>query len=129
MPLHWTILHRQRLVLSVARNEVTFGDIDRYLTALAKEHALPYRKVFDVTHATHGVATHEIQRLAERVGLFQRDYVLGPVAIVAGTTGSHAAAQHYASNAIASRPMAVFRDMPTARRWIDGQKLPFGTFC
>lgn len=126
MALHWTVSHRHRLVLAIARNGIAFDDVDRYLTALVVERALPYRKLFDLSFAPEAMALEDIGRLAERARHFAGDYALGPVAIVTGNDETWRAALRYAEQATARRPLTVFRDIREARQWLDGQPLPFG---
>ena len=126
MPLHWTISHRHGLVLAIARNHVTFEDIDGYLTALVAERALPYRKLFDLSFAPAALPVEHVRRLADRARTLKIDYVLGPVAVVVGSDDAQAAAQLYAKLATAERPITVFRDITEARPWLDAQPLPFG---
>ena len=126
MALHWTVSHRHRLVLAIARNGITFDDVDRYLTAMGAERLLPYRKLFDLTFAPIAVALDDIRRLAERTRHFEGDYALGPVAIVAPNDETYEAASLYASQATARRPITVFRNIGEARQWLESQPLPFG---
>lgn len=126
MALHWTVSHPHRLVLAIARNGITFDDVDRYLTAMVVERALPYRKLFDLSFAAEPMALEDIGRLAERARHFEGDYALGPVAIVTGNEETYQGALRYADQAMARRPLTVFRDIREARQWLDGQPLPFG---
>lgn len=126
MPLHWTVSHQHRLVLAIARNDVGFDDMDRFLTALVVERALPYRKLLDLGQATLAGRADAIRRLAERARHFAGDYALGPVAIVAGGEATLEAARRYAEQAAASRPITVFAHIGEARHWLDGQPLPVG---
>ena len=124
MALHWTISHPQRLVIALAKGQLAFDELDGYLAALVREEALGYRKIFDVTHAPGSLTPDTISALAQRVrGLGER-MVLGPLAIVAASDESYIQARQFAAEAVARRPLTIFREMHAARRWLDGAALP-----
>lgn len=124
MPLHWTLSHPRRLVIALAKGQLGFDEIDGYLAALAREEALGYRKIFDITHAPDSLTPETISALARRVrGLGERT-TLGPLAIVAASDESYLQARQFAAEAVAHRPLTIFREMHAARRWLDGAPLP-----
>ena len=124
MPLHWTVSHPRRLVIALARGRLGFDEVDGYLAALARERALGYRKIFDITHAPGSLTPDTISALAQRVqGLGERA-TPGPLAIVAASDESYRQARQVAAEAVARRPLTLFREMHAARRWLDGAALP-----
>src|SRR5919106_937000 len=51
MPVHWTISHPARLVMAVAKDEVSVADFEKYFAGVTAEGAMSYRKIFEITHA------------------------------------------------------------------------------
>ena len=49
MPVHWTVSHSNRLVVAVARDEVTVADIEQYFAGVTAEGGMSYRKIFEIT--------------------------------------------------------------------------------
>ncbi len=87
----------------------------------ARDKAHGYRKIFDVTQAEPLALTPlDVSALAARVREIGRESPLGAVAIVAPTEENHALAELFAAQATAKRPIAVFRELHEARRWLDG---------
>jgi hypothetical protein len=121
MPVHWTISHPTRLVIAVAKDEVTVGDIERYFAGVTDEGAMAYRKIFEIGAAPMVVSDEELKRLGQRVMLYAQHGQVGPVALVAGSDESHAQAQVFAAAATAGRPLQIFREIHAARRWLDEQ--------
>jgi hypothetical protein len=124
MPVHWTISHTQRLVVAVAKDEVTVADIEKYFAGVTADGAMSYRKIFEITHTPSVLTEANIRALGERVVLYAQHGQIGPVAIVAASDESFAQAQIFAAAAAARRPLAIFRELHAARRWLDAQALP-----
>jgi hypothetical protein len=121
MPLHWTISHPNRLVLAIVKGQCRRDDVEGYFAGLDADHAHSYRKIFDVTQAEPLLLSpHDISMLASQVKRTAKREPLGPIAIVAVSPENHALAQLFASEAVAERPISVFRELHEARRWLDG---------
>ena len=124
MPVHWTISHANRLVVAVAKDEVTVADIEKYFAGVTADGAMSYRKTFEITHTPSVLTEANIRALGERVVLYAQHGQIGPVAIVAASDESFAQAQIFAAAAAARRPLAIFRELHAARHWLDAQALP-----
>jgi hypothetical protein len=124
MALHWTISHPQRLVIALAKDELAFADIARYLEALAAEKALAYAKIFDISHVPAGLDERAVREAAALVRRYAGGLQLGPLAIVAVGDGSFEAARLFAAEAAAARPLTIFRELHLARQWLDAQQSP-----
>lgn len=121
MPLHWTISHPNRLVIAIVKGRCRRVDVEEYFADLAREKAHPYRKIFDVTQAEPlELSAADVSTLAAQVRQTGEQAVLGPIAIVASAPENHALARLFASEAVAKRPISVFRELHEARRWLDG---------
>ena len=120
MPVTWTMSPKDRLIVAVARGELKAADIETYLSEVTAAGGMAYRKIFDVTHATIGeIDKQALVSLGKRVSDYGLSGKLGAIAIVARSDASYEAAQIYAANAVASRPIQIFRELHHARAWLD----------
>ena len=126
MPVHWTISHTNRLVVAVAKEDVTVADIEQYFAAMTAEGAMAYRKIFEMTATPTALSDENMRVLGQRIMLYAQHGQVGPVAIVAGSEESFAQAQVFAQAATAGRPLRIFREMHAARRWLDEQDSAIG---
>ena len=126
MSVTWTISHPSRLVLAVARDSVSLEEMQEYLDAVVVEGALPYRKIFDVTHGGFELSDKDMMMLGARIRAYGTTSKMGPLAIVAGTPASYERARLYMTLASADRPMQLFSELHLARKWLDGQPVPAG---
>ena len=119
MPVTWTISHQAELVLAVCRDKVGLTDIQDYLDAVVVEDALPYRKIFDITHGELGLDDTDMMALGARIRAYAATSKMGPLALVASTPAAYERARLYMALAGADRPMQVFRELHQARKWLD----------
>lgn len=124
MPVHWTVSHSARLVVAVAKGDVTPTDIERYFAGITADGAMAYRKIFEITHTPTALNEENLKTLGERVIYYAQHGQIGPVAIVAASDESYAQAKIFAAAARVSRPLAIFRELHAARQWLDAQPLP-----
>jgi hypothetical protein len=121
MPVHWTVSHPQRLVVAVAKNQVTVADIEQYFAGVTAEGGMSYRKIFEITHTPSALSEENLKALGQRVMFYAQHGQVGPVAIVAASDESYAQARIFADAAKISRPLQIFRELHTARQWLDAQ--------
>ncbi|MCX7361323.1 MAG: hypothetical protein NTV97_05560 [Alphaproteobacteria bacterium] len=121
MPVHWTISHPSRLVVAVAKDEVTVADIEQYFAGVTDGGAMSYRKIFEITHTPDALNEDNLKALGQRVIFYAQHGQVGPVAIVAASDESYEQAEIFAAAARVSRPLMIFRELHVARRWLDGQ--------
>ena len=126
MPVHWTVSHPQRLVVAVAKDQVTVADIEQYFAGVTAEGGMAYRKIFEITHTPMALSEENLKALGQRVVFYAQHGQIGPVAIVAASDESFAQAQTFAAAAPARRPLAIFRELHAARQWLDAQPAPEG---
>ena len=119
MPLQWTISKPHRLVIAVARDELRLEDIENYLDGVAVADALPYRKIFDTTHATMMLSDADMMAIGARIRAYMQVDKLGPIAIVAVTERSYQQARLFEALAEGDRPVKIFRELHLAREWLD----------
>jgi hypothetical protein len=123
MPVHWTISHSQKLVVAVAKDEVTVSDIEKYFAGVTADGAMGYRKIFEITHTPSSLSDENLKALGQRVMLYAQHGQVGPLAIVAASDESFAQAKTFAAAAQVRRPLAIFRELHAARQWLEAQPL------
>jgi hypothetical protein len=127
MPVHWTVSHSARLVVAVAKDDVTPADIERYFAGITADGAMAYAKIFEITHTPTALSEANLKALGERVIYYAQHGQMGPVAIVAASDESFAQAEIFAAAAQVRRPLRIFRELHAARAWLDAQPLPPAT--
>lgn len=123
MPVQWTISKPHRLVIAVARDDLRLEDVEQYLDGVALADVLPYRKIFDMTHATVMLSDTDMMALGARIRAYLQVSKLGPLAIVAVTERAYEQASLFQVLAEGDRPVRIFRELHQAREWLDA----FGT--
>jgi hypothetical protein len=121
MPIQWTISHPHRLVVAVCKDTVGRTDIEGYLDSVVVSDTLPYRKIFDMTHADMVLSDDDMMALGARIRAYAGLANLGPLAIVASSPQSYERARLFAALADARRPLKIFRELHAARQWLDAQ--------
>jgi hypothetical protein len=124
MPVHWTVSHPNRLVVAIAKDDVTPADIERYFAGITADGAMAYAKIFEITHTPAVLSEENLKALGERVIYYAKHGQIGPVAIVAASDESFSRAKVFAAAAKVPRPLAIFRELHAAREWLDAQPLP-----
>ena len=119
MPVQWTISQPHRLVIAVARDEVRLEDIENYLDGVFVAAALPFRKIFDMTHATSVPSDADMMVLGARIRAYLKVDRLGPLAIVAVADRAYQQARLFEALAEGDRPVKIFRELHQAREWLD----------
>src|SRR6185295_14055064 len=119
MPIHWSISHPSKLVVAVCKGALTRKDVEDYLDAVVIADSLPYRKIFDMTQAEPELPDDDMMALGARIRAYATMGTMGPLAIVASTPGSYERAHLFAALADAKRPLKIFRELHSARQWLD----------
>ena len=120
MPVQWTISKPHRLVIAVARDELRLADVEQYLDGVAIADVLPYRKIFDMTHAAVMLTDADMMALGARIRAYLEVSKLGPLAIGAVTQRAYEQASLFQVLAEGDRPVKIFRELHQAREWLDG---------
>lgn len=119
MPVQWTISKPHRLVIAVARDELRLEDVESYLDGVAVADALPFRKIFDTTHANVMLSDADMMALGARIRAYLKVDRLGPLAIIAVTERAYQQARLFEALAEGDRPIKIFRELHLAREWLD----------
>ena len=118
MPIHLEIYHPDRIVVGVARGEITLGEFGSFVRDLAQAGVMHYRKIFDVTDAKSSSVGQEQLLAADQllravIGKGPR----GPVAVVADPKRGELA-QAFKALTADDRPVEIFRSLHDARKWL-----------
>ncbi len=124
MPIYVTVYHLDKMIIGKTEGDVTLADIEGYLEDIVKARAVPYRKIFDAPRGTSMLTPADTETLRAKLKAFteKRDNV-GPFAVVTGGNRDGRLANICQTALTADRPMRVFADIHSARRWL-GEKLP-----
>lgn len=117
MPFKIDIFSPDRMVVAVARGEISLADLMMLVKELVDSGTLPYRKIIDITSATSAIGQDELESIAERLRSVPVLKPRGPLAIVAdGDRGE--LARLFMSLTSDERPVQVFRSIHEARKWL-----------
>jgi hypothetical protein len=117
MPFKLDIFSPDRMVVAVARGEISLADLMMLVKELVDSGTLPYRKIIDITSATSAIGKDELESIAERLRSVPLLRPRGPLAIVAdGDRGE--LGRLFMSLTSAERPVQVFRSIHDARKWL-----------
>jgi hypothetical protein len=118
MPLNWKISHADAMVEAVGSGQVSLQDIELYFDDVMVSEALPYRKLFDVAQASSSLTDGDMMMLGARMSAYAGLGPIGPLAIVAPSTGLRQQAHLFATLAPADRPLKIFKTVEAARKWL-----------
>lgn len=117
MPFKIDIFSPDRMVVAVARGEISLADLMMLVKELVDSGTLPYRKIIDITSATSAIGEAELESIAERLRSVPLLKPRGPLAIVAdGDRGE--LGRLFMSLTSDERPVQVFRSIHEARKWL-----------
>ena len=122
MPLHMDIVPIQRLVVIVARGEVTADDLANNVKELIAAGVAHYAKIIDVS-TSHWVLTKEqIDQIAETLRGDPKSDMRGPVAFIV-RPDDEGFAKAFAGITEGDRPVRLFHSLHQARRWLEELRL------
>jgi hypothetical protein len=118
MPIHLEIYHPDRIVVGVARGEVTLAEFGGFVRDLAQAGVLHYRKIIDVTAAKSStVGKDELLAADTQLRGLNRKGPRGPLALVTDANRGELA-QAFKALSADDRPVEVFRSIHQARKWL-----------
>jgi len=118
MPIHLEIFHPDRIVVGVARGEITLAEFGGFVRDLAQAGVMHYRKIIDVTAAKSSTVDKEALLAADaQLRELNRKGPRGPLALVADPNRGELA-QTFKALAAEDRPVEVFRSLHEARKWL-----------
>ena len=117
MPFKVDIFPPDRMVVAVARGEISLADLMMFVKELIDSGTLPYRQIIDITSATSAIGKDELESIAERLRSVPVLKPRGPLAIVADSTRGELG-RMFISLTSDERPVQVFRSIHEARKWL-----------
>ena len=119
MPIHLEIYHPDRIVVGVARGEITLAEFGGFVRDLAQAGVMHYRKIIDVTAAKSSTVGKDELLAADTQlrGLDHRKGPRGPLALVTDASRGELA-QAFKALTADDRPVEVFRSIHAARKWL-----------
>lgn len=117
MPFKLDIFAPDRIVVVVARGDITVMDLADLVKQFIDTNTLPYRKIIDITSATSSIGKEELAVIAERLRSTPLAKPRGPLAIVADHKRGELA-RLFTSLTSTERPVEVFRSIHEARKWL-----------
>ena len=122
MPLYWKIDPADRLMVVTAEGMVVREEVDRMLDDMVAQRALGYRKLFDGTDGDTAMDPTELLALGSRMRTLHRRGTMGPLAVIVPAGKWEIIARVLGMLAAARRPMKVFQNAGSARRWLDARE-------
>jgi hypothetical protein len=124
MPITWKVLHADRLVVAAATDLLTSTDMLYCADELEKLGVDSYRKIFDLSQLSSAPLQADIRLAGARTAARAAGQQFGPIAIVAASGAIAGLARIFEATSAANRPVRVFRDMFSARVWVDEMAPP-----
>ena len=122
MPLHMDIVPIQRLVVIVARGEVTADDLANNVKELIAANVAHYAKIIDVSTSRWVLTAEQIDAIAETLRGDPNSDVRGPVAFIVRPE-DEGFAQVFSKVTEGDRPVRLFHSLHQARRWLEELRL------
>ena len=119
MSIRWKVLHPGRLVVAVARDEITSADILFCVDETRRSGLQAYRKVYDLTRIARATPQEDLHLIGRRLSAAADSERFGPAAIVATSAGVAELARILEETSVQNRQVRVFRDLFSARVWLD----------
>ena len=118
MPLHMDISPLHRLVVIVARGEISAEEIAANTRQLVEANVPGYAKIIDVSQAKSDLTREQVQKVADLLRGAPGDTSRGPVAFVINPERI-GFANVFADVTHGERPIQLFRSLHEARAWLD----------
>ena len=118
MSLHMDISPLHRLVVIVARGQISAEEIAANTRRLVEANVPGYAKIIDVSEATSELTREQVQKVADLLRGAPGDTSRGPVAFVINPERI-GFANVFADVTQGERPIQLFRSLHEARAWLE----------
>ena len=127
VPISFEVDRERRRVQTTAEGAVTVADVAAHLEDLVEHGVETYAELIDATQATRpGWYSADVRRAADLIATLGGSPRLGPRAVVVGRAAAFGMVRML-SVMIGSRlRLEVFRDVASAKAWLDGAASPPG---
>lgn len=127
MPVSYFINHEKKRLYTRATGTVTFIDLREHMHSEFGRATATYTELFDCTGATADLDTDDMRMLVKERSQIAQVQDPAPVAIVAPTDSFFDLFRIFDSLTTSIRPIAVFREVSEAEKWLDQFQLDSGT--
>lgn len=117
MPIHMDISAINRLVVIVARGQVTADEIRENTEKLVAANVPGYAKIIDVSGSSSDLTREQVEKIAALLRGDPADVKRGAVAFVINPNRK-GFADAFAEVTKGERPIQLFRSLHDARRWL-----------
>lgn len=124
MPLRVAIDHDKRFVHVEGEGDVVLAEVLDYFNSLVTQNAMPYPKLVDATRATPRFSDDDVMQMGAWMSAYAVMEPRGPVAIVSVEEATTAMMARYINVGAGRRPIALFKTIDEARRWLEAQAGP-----
>jgi hypothetical protein len=119
MPLEWSVSHEDKLVFLQVTDGVALDEVLREYAAARAAGVLQYRKLVDLSFAQIDLGPLNLATLAAAAMTASAGLVSGPVAFVVTRDVVREMVEVFDRKANLDRPLRIFRDIASARQWLD----------
>ena len=121
-----TIDHEARRIYSRGDGEITLQILATHMLNRLDPTIAAYGELLDITNATTSMSEQDIHELAALRKTISLPFEAGPTAVVATNQVFYGMFRMYEMITDQIRPIMVFRDIESARKWLDevGQLSP-----
>jgi len=128
VPISFEVDRERRRVRTVADGVVAVSDVAAHLEDLVARGLESYAELVDARHASRpGWYSADVRKAADLVHTVGGGSQLGPRAVVVSRTAAFGMVRMLSALLGARLRLEVFRDLPSAERWLDGAGPAGGT--
>jgi hypothetical protein len=118
MPIQLEIFHPDRILIGVARGNITLQEYAAFVVDVVKSGVVHYRKIIDVTGAESASIDQDVLlAFDEQIRNFSKGRPRGPLALVVDRERGDLARTFKALSST-DRPVEVFGSIHDARQWL-----------
>jgi hypothetical protein len=118
MPIHLEISRLNRLLVVVARGQVSQDDIRDLVRQMVEANVRQFSKIIDVSGSTSDMSREDVERFALMLRGEPGAEARGPIAFVVNPD-REGFADLFAAATQGDRPVRLFRSLHDARRWLE----------
>jgi hypothetical protein len=123
MPIQLEIFHPDRILVGVARGNITLQEYGEFVAEIVRANVMHYRKIIDATGAESATIDKDVLlAFDEQFRNFSKGRPRGPLALVVDRARGDLARTFKALSS-PDRPVEVFGSIHEARRWLQSQPI------
>lgn len=119
MPVSYFINHEKRRIYTTATGMIGFIDLREHMRSEFGRTASAYPELLDFSDATSDLDADDMRMLVKERSQIAQVQDAAPVAVVAPADNFYDLFKIFNSLTTSIRPIAVFRDIQDAEKWLD----------